>query len=152
MRVPLKGDRLHMSERTHVPRCPHWNDSLVWLDWSYFSHSRNWFGQLSRYEDRRQVSMPQAEQTNPECRLTAAQYCLQWGAPEKVIFSGRVQQNGEKMGAFPSRMEPGRLLTVTPFTPCSGYGPQGENHWALRIRVRIRYAVKTLGPPRTNLD
>ena len=42
--------------------------------------------------------MPQADQTNPECRLTAAQYCLQWGAPEKVIFSGRVQQNGGKMG------------------------------------------------------
>ena len=72
--------------------------------------------------------MPQADQTNPECRLTAAQYSLQWGAAEKVIFSGRVQQNGEKMGEFPRRMEPGRLLTVTPFTPCSGYGPQGENH------------------------
>ena len=34
----------------------------------------------------------------------------------------------------------------------TGYGPRGENHRAVRIRVQIRYTVKTLGPLGTKLD
>ena len=75
--------------------------------------------------------------------------------PGKVIFIGRLEEKRVKMGVkwvhFLAECCSGacsQSLLSPP--PCSGYGPQGENHWAVRIRVRIRYAVKTLGPLSTN--
>ena len=140
------------------------NDRQVWLDWSYNKSSisrtsRNWIGtNWAVHEDRRQVRTPQAKQTNPECPLTAAQYCLQWGAPEKVIFIGRLEEKRGEMGAFPGGewISRGEWCSQSLLSPShTGYGPshtQGENHQAVRIGVQIRYTVKTLGPLGTKLD
>ena len=70
---------------------------------------------------------PEAEvETNSECRLTVAQYSLQWGRAWESDFIGRVREKRNKMGVkwvhfqgrmdFQGRMVLRRLLTVTPFT------------------------------------
>ena len=80
--------------------------------------SRNWFGtNWAGQKDTSQVRTSQADQTNPECHLTAAQYCLQWGLRLRKWFSSEGwRKRGRKWVHFQGRMVLGRLLKVTPFT------------------------------------
>ena len=139
------------------------NDCLVWLDWSSFPHSSpNWFGGNSAGHEESSLrtrgksgARGRAHQSRMSPHSSSILFTMGC-PPEKVIFIGRVQEKRGKMGVkwvhFPAEWCSAACSHSLLSPPCSGYGPQGENHWAVRIRVQIRYTVKTLGPLGTKLD